>query len=288
MNREEIVEEIFRTAAEVAPHISSGIQNRREYSGSENESGEEQFEADIWANEFFKEEITSIDGVGEFASEEEESIIDCGEGLSVTIDPLDGSSNIPSNNLVGTIVGIYDEELPCSGKNLVSAFYIIYGPLLTTTKVENGKVNEYVIEKNEGDEVEIVLANEDISLPDPTVYGFGGNKHWTEDFRDFAEEISEELKLRYGGAFVGDINQTLHYGGIFGYPHRTDAPKGKYRLMFECNPVAYIVENAGGKSTNTKKSILEVKPDELHERSPFFAGNPELIDKVERELNPDL
>lgn len=286
MDREEVVEEVFESVAEVTPHIRSGMLHRREYVEEENPSDEKQMEADVWANEFLKEKITSIGGVGEFASEEEENVIQCGEGLSVTIDPLDGSSNIPTNNLVGTIVGIYDEELPCKGENLVSAFYVVFGPLITAMKSDGERVDEYIVEEKTGDQVEIHLASEDIELPEPYVYGFGGNKNWTEEFREFEDEISEDLKLRYGGAFVGDITQVIHQGGIFAYPHRKDAPEGKLRLLFECNPVAFIVEAAGGSSTNLEKSILEVEAEELHQREPFFAGNEELVQKVEREISP--
>ncbi len=277
MDKEKVVDEVFHSVAEVAPHIRSGMLHRREYLGEENPSNEKQMEADIWASEFLKEELTSIEGVGEFASEEEEEIIKCGEGLSVAVDPLDGSSNIPTNNLVGTIVGIYDKELPCKGKNLVSAFYVIFGPLITVMRAEGDQVNEYIVEETAGDSVEVHLASEDLELSEAQVYGFGGNKKWTEEFKEFENEISEDLKLRYGGAFVGDINQTIHYGGIFGYPHRTDAPEGKYRLIFECNPIAYIVEKAGGASTNLKKSVLEVEAETLHQREPFFAGNNKLV-----------
>jgi fructose-1,6-bisphosphatase I len=285
MNKEKIIDEVVHEVAEAAPHISSGLKRRREYVGEENPSGERQLEADVWANELLQELITSIHGVGEFASEENDEIIDCGEGLSVTIDPLDGSSNIPTNNLVGTIVGVYDEELPCKGENLVAAFYIVYGPLTTLMLARDGKVNEYVIEEVKGDQVELHLASEDIEMPEAYVYGFGGNKHWNEEFRKFEAEISKEYKLRYGGAFVGDINQTLHHGGLFGYPSRTDAPNGKYRLMFECNPVAFIVETAGGASTNAEKSILEVEASELHQRAPFFAGTEDIIRDVEASLH---
>lgn len=277
----ETVDEVFETVCRVAPHISAGLLKRREYVGEENPSDEKQLEADVWANEFLKEEITSIEGVGQFASEEEENIIDCGEGLSVAIDPLDGSSNIPTNNLVGTIVGIYDEELPCKGRNLVSAFYVVYGPLMTVMRAEGDQVNEYVIEQDQNDQVEIHLASEDIRLPDPYVYGIGGNKNWTEDMKEFENEISEELKLRYGGALVGDVNQTVHQGGLFAYPHRTDAPEGKYRLIFEGNPIAFIVEMAGGSSTNREKSILDIEAEELHQRVPFFVGNESIIRRVE-------
>jgi fructose-1,6-bisphosphatase I len=284
MNEDEVIDEVVQEVTEAAPHISSGLKRRREYVGEENPSGERQMEADVWANELLQELITSIEGVGEFASEENQEIIDCGEGLSVTIDPLDGSSNIPTNNLVGTIVGIYDKELPCKGTNLLAAFYIVYGPLTTLMLARDEEVNEYVIEEVSGDQVELHLASEDLEIPEAYVYGFGGNKHWTEDFRGFEEKISKEHKLRYGGAFVGDINQTLHHGGLFGYPGRDDASNGKYRLIFECNPVAYIVETAGGASTDSESSILEVEASELHQRSPFFAGTEDMVQKVEEEL----
>ena len=284
MNEEEVIDEIIQEVAEAAPHISSGLKRRREYVGEENPSGDRQMEADIWANELLQELLTSIEGVGEFASEENKEIINCGEGLSVTIDPLDGSSNIPTNNLVGTIVGIYDEGLPCKGENLVAAFYIVYGPLTTMMLARDGEVNEYIIEEIEGDKVELHLASEDLEMPEAKVYGFGGNENWKKDFRQFEAEISNDYKLRYGGAFVGDINQTLHHGGLFGYPMREDAPNGKYRLLFECNPVAYIVETAGGASTDSEKPILEVEASELHKRSPFFAGTKDMVDRVEEEV----
>ncbi|QGA80058.1 class 1 fructose-bisphosphatase [Candidatus Nanohalobium constans] len=286
MDKQEVVDEVFHSVAEVAPHISSGLLKRREYVGEENPSDEKQLEADVWANEFLKEEITSLEGVGEFASEEEHEVTDCGEGLSVTVDPLDGSSNIPTNNIVGTIVGIYDEELPCRGKNIVAAFYVVYGPLTSFTIARDGQVDEYVLEESKGDGVELHKASEDIQIPEPYVYGFGGNKHWGSDFERLKEDISDDLKLRYGGAMVGDVNQVLHQGGVFGYPAREDAENGKLRLLFEANPMAYIFETAGGKSSDGDKSILRVKAEELHQRTPVFVGSEESVRKVnERGLS---
>lgn len=279
-DRQEVIDEVFGAVAEVAPHISSGMLHRREYVGEENPSDEEQLEADIWANELLKEKLTSIEGVGQFASEEEHQITDCGEGLAVTVDPLDGSSNIPTNNLVGIIVGVYDGELPCKGRNLVGAFYVVFGPLTSIMLAKGNRVDEYVIEEKPGDQVETYLASEDIELPEPYVYGFGGNKNWTDRFRKFEDEISEELKLRYGGSLVGDVNQVVHQGGIFAYPDRTDAPEGKLRLLFEANPMAYILRAAGGASSNGQNSILDIEAEELHQRTPLFLGNRELIDRV--------
>jgi fructose-1,6-bisphosphatase I len=284
VDKQKVVDEIFHSVADVAPHISSGLLRRREYVGEENPSAEKQLEADVWANEFLKEEITSIDGVGEFASEEEHEVVECGDGLSVTVDPLDGSSNIPTNNIVGTIVGIYDEELPCRGQNLVSAFYVVYGPLTSFTIAKNGQVDEYVLEESEGDDVELHKASEDIEIPEPYVYGFGGNKHWHRNFERLEDDISDDLKLRYGGAMVGDVNQVLHQGGVFGYPAREDAENGKLRLIFEANPIAFIFEAAGGKSSDGEKSILRKDAEELHQRTPVFVGSRESVEQVENTI----
>lgn len=284
MDQEKVVDRVIEGVAEAAPHITSGMMHRREYVGEENPSEEKMMEADVWANEFLKEKITSIDGVGQYASEEENEVTECGEGLNVAIDPLDGSSNIPTNNLVGTIVGIYEEELPCSGENLVAAFYVLYGPLTTFTVARNGKVNEYVLEETKSDEVELYRASEGIEISGKKTYGFGGNKDWFGDFRDIEEAMSRELKLRYGGSLVGDFNQMLHHGGVFGYPAKKGYDQGKYRLLFEGNPMAFIAETAGGVSSNGEKSILEVEAEEIHQRVPFFAGNEELVSSIEKEL----
>ena len=284
MDQEEVIDKVIDKVAEAAPHISSGMMHRREYVGKENPSDEEVMEADVWANEFLKEKLTAIDGIGEFASEEEHEITDCGEGLSVAIDPLDGSSNIPTNNLVGTIVGIYDEELPCSGENLFAAFYVLYGPLTTFTVARDGQVNEYVLEEERGDEVNLYRASEDLEISDKKTYGFGGNKDWFQDFKEMEDKISRKYKLRYGGSLVGDFNQMLHHGGVFGYPSKEGYPDGKYRILFEGNPMAFIAEKAGGESSNGSKSILKVEVDEVHQRVPFFAGHPDMINQVEQRL----
>jgi len=280
MEEQEVVDQVIEKVAEAAPHISSGLMHRREYVGEENPSDEDVMEADVWANEFLKEKITSIEGVGQFASEEEHEITECGSGLSVAIDPLDGSSNIPTNNLVGTIVAIYDEGLPCKGENLVAAFYVLYGSLTTFTVAKNGQVNEYVLEEEKGDEANLFLASKDIGIEDKKIYGFGGNKDWFKKFRQMEDEISKDYKLRYGGALVGDFNQMLHHGGVFGYPAKKGYENGKYRILFEGNPMAYIAKTAGGKSSNGEKSILQAKVEEIHQRTPFIAGHKEMVEEV--------
>jgi len=282
VQREDVVDAVFGAVAETAPEIRDGLRGRRETVGSENASGEEQLAADLWADKVLAHSITGIDGVGQFASEEREAVEDCGSGLSVTLDPLDGSSNLETDNLMGTIVGVYDADLPAKGRELVAAAYVLYGPITTMIAATDGTVTEYEIVDGERRPIE-----EDLALPDdPVVYGFGGGvDEWTTAFSEYAEEIEEELKLRYGGALVGDVNQVVGYGGVFSYPALQSRPEGKLRLQFEGNPIGYIIESAGGRSSDGERSLLDIDPERLHQRVPVHFGNEELIDRLEATLN---
>lgn len=275
------VSEILETVATAAPDIRAGLPGRRRTEEAENPSGEVQMAADVWANRFLEKRLTDLDSVGAFASEEREEVVDAGDGYSVTVDPLDGSSNLKSNNTMGTIVGVYDAELPAPGRALVGAAYVLYGPVTTMMAAVDGEVTEYVIE---GEELRPV--KEDVSLPDdPVVYGFGGRvPDWTPAFTEYAREIEDELKLRYGGAMIGDVNQVVTYGGVFAYPALESAPNGKLRLQFEGNPIGYIVEAAGGASSDGERSLLDVEATELHGRVPVHLGNEELISRLEAAL----
>lgn len=282
-SQESVTDEIIETVAKSTSEIRSGMVERRGYADTDNSSGEDQLEADVWANQLLRDRITSIEGVGELVSEEEKEIIDCGAGLSVAMDPLDGSSNIPANNIVGTIVGIYDEGLPCSGENLITAFYVVYGPLTTLTVARQGEVTQYAVEAE--DELKLHKAAENVSLEGEKIYGFGGNTGWFSEFRDMEDEISKKHKLRYGGALVGDFNQLLQYGGVFGYPAKEGYDNGKYRILYEGNPIAYIAETAGGASTDGKRSVLKTEVNEIHQRTPFVVGTPKLVEEVEMAMS---
>ncbi|NHN49937.1 fructose-1,6-bisphosphatase [Halostella sp. JP-L12] len=282
VQREDVAEAVFDAVAATAPEIRDGLRGRRETVGSENASGEEQLAADLWADKVLAHTITGIDGVGQFVSEERDEVEDCGTGLSVALDPLDGSSNLETNNLMGTIVGVYDADLPAKGRDMVAAAYVLYGPISTMVTAVEGTVTEYEIVDGERQPIE-----RDLTLPeDPIVYGFGGGvDKWTDAFESFAEEIAEELKLRYGGALVGDVNQVVGYGGMFSYPALQSRSEGKLRLQFEGNPIGYIVESAGGRSSDGERSLLDVEPDRLHQRVPVHVGNVELIDRLEAALD---
>jgi fructose-1,6-bisphosphatase I len=114
------------------------------------------------------------------------------------------------------------------------------------------------------------------------VYGFGGRvPDWPADVQEYVREIEQELKLRYGGSMIGDVNQVVTYGGIFGYPSLQSRPSGKLRVQFEAAPVGYVIEAAGGRSSDGERSLLAVDPDGLHDRTPVYLGTPELIDRLE-------
>ncbi|GGL59885.1 class 1 fructose-bisphosphatase [Halocalculus aciditolerans] len=273
---------VFDTLADVAPEIRAGLPGRRVKTEETNESGERQLAADVWADDVLEDRLGGLDAVGEYASEERADVLDTGDGaLSVAVDPLDGSSNLQSNNPMGTIVGVYDEPLPAPGSALVASAFVLYGPLTTLTVARDGTTTEYVVEDDGPREVGTV------SLPDdPTVYGFGGRvPDWTDDFTGYVREVEQELKLRYGGAMLADVNQVLTYGGIFGYPGLRENPEGKLRHQFEAAPMAYVLHCAGGASSDGAQSVLDTEPDGLHGRTPVYLGNERLVDDLEAALD---
>ncbi|THE66436.1 fructose-1,6-bisphosphatase [Salinadaptatus halalkaliphilus] len=278
-----VVEDVVSTISRTATEIRQGLVGRRGTVDEENPSGETQAEADIWADELLEGRLTEIDGIGEYASEERATVVDCGadpdgDAYAIACDPLDGSSNLKSNNAMGTIFGVYDAALPARGDTLVAAGYVLYGPITTMVLATEESVSVYEMSGGERR-----LVQSDVTLPEePVVYGFGGGvSNWPDEFEAFAREIETELKLRYGGAMIADVNQVLTYGGIFGYPGLESRPAGKLRLQFEGNPIGYVVERAGGRSSNGHRSLLTIDPDDLHERTPVHVGNAELIDRLE-------
>ena len=277
------IEAVFDTVARTAADARDAFAQRRSYHDQENPSGDEQLAAELYADELLEERLLAVDGIASYASEEREDVATADAGAQpayhVTCDPLDGSSNLKSNNGMGTIVGIYNREIPAPGSAIVAAGYVLYGPITTMVTAADGTVSEYLIEDGSRD-----LLNEDIQLPDdPVVYGFGGRiPDWLPSFGEYVDGVEgERLKLRYGGAMVADINQVLTYGGVFGYPMLEDRPEGKLRLQFEGIPMAKIFADAGGASSDGSRSLLSKTPGRLHERSPVFVGNESLITDLE-------
>jgi fructose-1,6-bisphosphatase I len=294
------VEEIVDTVARTAPEIRAGLPGRREKREDENPSGERQLAADVYADDLLKERLLAIGGVASYASEERDGVseaeaIEVGNAddnavsgggdveVHVGVDPLDGSSNLKPNNTMGTILGVYGSPMPTSGQDLLASAYVLYGPITTMMVARERDVTEYLL----GEERYETL-RENVRLPDdPLVYGFGGRvPDWPADFTKYVRSVESnpDLKLRYGGAMIGDVNQVMTYGGVFAYPGLESAPEGKLRLQFEGNPIAHIVETAGGRSSNGERSLLDVEPTALHQRVPVHVGNAELIDRLEGAL----
>ncbi|RRJ32679.1 class 1 fructose-bisphosphatase [Halocatena pleomorpha] len=275
------VETIFDVIASSTDDIRDSLAGRRTYADGQNPSGEQQLAADVHADRLLEERLLALDSVGAYASEEREEISTDGAGYSVAVDPLDGSSNVKSNNAMGTVLGVYDAELPAPGRSLIAAAYVLYGPLTTMMTAHDGTVTEYVVEDGARQPV-----RENVTLPDdPVVYGFGGRvPEWPDDFSTFASSVEQELKLRYGGAMIADVNQVMTYGGVFAYPALESHPDGKLRLLFEGAPIGYIVETAGGRSSDGSQSLLDGTPSALHQRVPVHVGNAEYIAQLEERL----
>ncbi|SFR65232.1 class 1 fructose-bisphosphatase [Halogeometricum limi] len=276
------ISDIVTSVQHTAHYVNAHLADHAGSGAGENPSGEDQINADVWADQLFFDKLSALDGVGAYASEEREEVVDCGEGYTVAIDPLDGSSNLASNNSVGTIVGVYDAELPASGRELVAAMMVLYGPYTTmaVAREDSDVVREFLLREGFSEQWGRFTVPEQ-----PTVVGLAGKKNERSDaFNEFAAELERELKLRYGGATVADLAQVLEYGGLFGYPTTTRYPEGKLRVHFESAPLAYLVEAGGGSSTDGEQSLLDVEPDELHARTPTFLGNRELVERVEAAL----
>ena len=248
--------------------------------------GEKQAEIDVRTNDLLTKKLAKSHLVKQVASEEIEQPLNLKQGeFSVTLDPLDGSSNIKSNNLMGTIVGIYREtSLPAKGRNQIAAMYFLYGPYTQAVIALKDGVYIFAPSGKASASRRYFSNGTPHRLPEKgSVYGIGGLKQkWTPKVQEFVQSLeSRALKLRYGGSFVGDFNQVLYYGGVFAYPELVDAPNGKLRLQFESNPIAFITEKAGGKGSTGTASILDVEPTSIDERVPTYVGNVDLINELE-------
>lgn len=281
MSGSDPIDAVFETVAATAPEIRAGLPGRRTALDQSNVTGDRQLKADVWADEVFRDRFETVDGIGEYASEERETVEDVGDGYAVAIDPLDGSSNLKSNNPMGTVVGVYDGSLPTAGRDLVAAGFVLYGPITTMVVAREGTPEGFVVDDG------TMESTGPVELPtEPTVYGFGGREpDWPTDFAEYVDGVRSELKLRYGGAMIADVSQVLTYGGIFGYPALESRPNGKLRLLFEAAPIAYVVEHAGGASTDGTRSLLEVPATAVHQRTPTFVGNEDYISRLEAAVS---
>lgn len=258
--------------------------------GTSNLYGEEQLALDVLSDRIMRKRMIHSGVVCNIASEEMEEIYQVTSNphgmFSVAYDPLDGSSLVDVNLAVGTIVGIYQGcDLLQPGRRMVGAIYILYGPRVSMVYSVGKGVYEFTMNQL----MEYTLTRENVRMkPAGDIYSPGGlRKKYSDANERFIRHLEEKgAKLRYSGGFVPDINQVLMKGkGIFMYPALMDTPNGKLRLLFELNPMAFLIEQAGGAATNGKIPILDIVPEGLDQRSPVYIGCKEDVDKAGDFLN---
>jgi fructose-1,6-bisphosphatase I len=277
---------LISLVAELSAQVREMIPRELGFAGGINPYGEKQLQIDVWSNDLFTKKLLRSGLVKRLASEEMEEVAEAKSGeFSIVLDPLDGSSNLKSNNLLGTIVGVYREKpLPAKGRDLQAAMYFLYGPYHQLVLALQDGVRSFAALGKGSQGTRFVSDGVVRRLPKPpTVYGVGGlREKWTPRVRGFVESLEKrKMSLRYGGSFVGDYNQVLTKGGFFAYPELTDAPEGKYRLQFESNPVGFITEKAGGRASTGTQSILDVEPSSIVQRVPTYLGDSELVQEFE-------
>ncbi len=273
--------------------------------GTTNVQDEEVQKLDDFAN---NQLIFSLKAGGDccgIASEENDDFVPCNPSgkYIVTMDPLDGSSNIDVNVSIGTIFSIYRRisevgtgvetaDFLQKGKEQVAAGYVIYGSSTMLVYSTGNGVNGFTLDPSIG---EFCLSHKDIKTPENGKY-YSINQGYRSKFskglneyldycQGFSDEKIKPLGLRYIGSMVADVHRNLIKGGIFIYPSMQGNPKGKLRLVYECNPLSYLVEQAGGKATDAKQRILELQPTELHERTPVYLGSKKMVEKAEEYIN---
>lgn len=272
--------------------------------GEINVQREEQMKLDVFANQTIIRMNSFTGRLAAMASEERKDVIGIPRGYGtgkyvLVFDPLDGSSNIDINATVGTIFGVYrrrSEEGPGTvadclqeGRHTAAAGYIIYGSSTMMVYTTGQGVHGFTLDPSVG---EFLLSHPNLRIPDEPRYSSVNHAYEvfrSEGTRRFGrwlhgmdeENPREPLSERYFGALVADFHRTLLKGGIFYYPADSRYPEGKLRLVYEANPLAFIMEKAGGYASNGRGNILDVEPRELHQRTPLFIGDRGLAKKAE-------
>ena len=276
--------------AVVGKYISAKIhESNRKLAGFQNVYGDEQLALDRISDDIMRNKLQFSGFVREYASEELEDIVKIGTGKEkyiVTADPLDGSSLVDSNLAIGTIIGIHkDSVLDIGRKTMVAALYITYGPLITMIYSAGKGAHEFVLDR----EGEYILSQENIMLKEKgSIFSPGGlRRDWMPEHLKFVEQLEKDgYKLRYSGGFVPDINQILiKKGGVFTYPALKKSPQGKLRLLFELQPMAFIMEQAGGLATDGNQDILSIKIENVNQLSPIYIGSVTEVQMAKKFLS---
>ena len=289
LNAPEDLSKLTLAIAQASLSVSESIPFKSGLLADVNPSGERQKAIDVFSNDEFVEALSATGEAAEIASEEMEEPVVSKGGVSVAMDPLDGSSNVETNNPLGSIFGFYSKKLPASGRDLRGALYVTYGSMLTLTIAYGKGVHRFVAVRG-GTEPTFELLSVNVRLPEkPEVYGVGGARsEWIEPVRAFVDSLPDRgMRIRYCGTFVGDYNQVLSRGGMFAYPQLEAKPKGKLRVHYETAPMAYINEQAGGYASDGRRNILDIVPTSLSETSPAYIGSAPLVKELERLVSAD-
>ncbi len=275
------------------------------FTGDNNVHGEQVKKLDMYAHDMMVRAMDHGGHLCAMASEEEEDIIHIPPHFHVgkyvlLFDPLDGSSNIDANVSIGTIFSIYKRVSPDNqpgttedclqpGHQQVAAGYVIYGSSTMMVYTAGNGTHGFTLDPAFG---EFILSHKNIQTPKKSkiysinegnyLYWHPGLKKYIKYLQDEDEATDRPYSSRYIGSMVADIHRNLLYGGIFMYPADSRSPNGKLRLMYECNPMAFIIEQAGGRASNGKQRMLDIQPESLHQRVPVFIGSEEDVKMVEK------
>jgi len=297
----------IRLAAKVVNHEvnKAGLVDILGDAGDTNIQGEDQQKLDVYANEIFMKRLINRQIVCGIASEEEDDFVTISGSdkannskYVVLIDPLDGSSNIDVNVSVGTIFSVYHrvtepgtpvqlEDFLQKGSKQVAAGYIVYGTSTMLVYTTGHGVNGFTLNPAIGT---FYLSHPDMQFPENgAIYSIneGYYIHFPQGVKDYLkycqmEEDDRPYKARYIGSLVSDFHRNMIKGGIYIYPTSSKAPKGKLRLLYECNPMAFLAEQAGAKASDGYMRMLDIKPTELHQRVPFFCGSKNMVEIAEK------
>ncbi len=296
----------IRLAAKVVNHEvnKAGLVDIIGAAGETNIQGEDQQKLDIYANDKFIQTLTNRNIVCGIASEEEDHFITVNSQdenhqnkYVVLIDPLDGSSNIDVNVSVGTIFSIYRRVTPVGtpvqledflqkGSEQVAAGYVVYGTSTMLVYTTGHGVNGFTLNPAIGT---FYLSHPSMQFPeDGKIYSVneGNYIHFPQGVKNYIKYCQEEegnrpYTSRYIGSLVSDFHRNMIKGGIYMYPKSSKNSKGKLRLLYECNPMAFLAEQANGKASDGYTRIMDIAPTELHERVPFFCGSKNMVEKAE-------
>jgi fructose-1,6-bisphosphatase I len=272
--------------------------------GKTNVQDEKQQKLDVYANNKFRDTLINRNIICGYASEEDESFISVNSddknnqnSYIVLIDPLDGSSNIDVNVSVGTIFSVYRrvseignsvsiDDFLQKGRNQVAAGYILYGTSTMLVYTTGDGVNGFTLDPAIGS---FYHSHANLKFPKKgSIYSVNEGNYlqfpdYLKKYLKFCqiEEDNRPYTSRYIGSLVSDFHRNLIKGGIFMYPSTSKNPKGKLRLLYECNPISFICEQAGGLAIDGEENILDIQPDALHQRIPFYCGSEKMINQLQ-------